>query len=206
MMMYFQEDEKSAAYGELLQPYVDVSALKMLEPYFDAASDMAAGAAWADIHTYLPDDLLVKVDVASMAFGLECRAPFLDVELMEWAARLPAAAKMPGGALKGLLKKAVAPLLPAEIIDRPKLGFGAPIEPWLRGDLFDLAEDVLTDPRAENRNLFQSGYAAKLLREHRNGIRLNHTRIWAMLMLELWFQTWIDPAESPTASSIKANQ
>lgn len=206
MMMFFQEGDKLAAYGEQLQPYAGISALNILEPYFQASSDMAVGAAWADIHTYLPDDLLVKVDVASMAFGLECRAPFLDVELMEWAARVPASAKMPGGALKGLLKKAVEPLLPAEIINRPKLGFGAPIEPWLKRDLFDLAEDVLTDPRAESRNLFRSGYAAKILKEHRDGVRLHHTRIWAMLMLELWFQTWIDPPVSPTAAPTKQNQ
>lgn len=206
MMMYFQQDDRRAAYGELLQPYAAVSSLNILEPYFQASSDMAVGAAWADIHTYLPDDLLVKVDVASMAFGLECRAPFLDVELMEWASRVPAAAKMPGGSLKGLLKKAVEPLLPAEIINRPKLGFGAPIEPWLKRDLFELAEEVLTDSRTENRNLFRPGYAATLLREHRDGIRLNHTRIWAMLILEFWFRTWIDPPVSPTAAPSKQNQ
>jgi asparagine synthase (glutamine-hydrolysing) len=169
----------------------------LLDPYFAAAGSMTEGASWADIHTYLPDDLLVKVDVASMAFGLECRAPFLDVDLIEWVSTLPIEVRLSGGELKGLLKEAVSPLLPESIIQRPKMGFGAPIDYWLRKEFFDMAHDVLTSEAARGRGLFKQGYAEALLEEHRTGKRLNHTRLWAMLMLELWFQMWIDPVDPP---------
>ena len=191
-MMFFQNSDKQDGYGAALRPYLANNTLDILDPYMNQACDMVSAAAWADIHTYLPDDLLVKVDVASMAYGLECRAPFLDVELMEWANGVPSSAKLQNGALKGLLKKAVAPLLPSEIIARPKMGFGAPVEIWLRGDFYELAQDILTSPRTEARGLFRAGYGRTLLEEHRSGKRLHHTRIWAMLMLELWFRTWID--------------
>jgi asparagine synthase (glutamine-hydrolysing) len=197
MMMYFQESDKAAGYGEGLQPLLRDSTLKLLDPYFAAAGSMTEGASWADIHTYLPDDLLVKVDVASMAFGLECRAPFLDVDLIEWVSTLPIEVRLSGGELKGLLKEAVSPLLPESIIQRPKMGFGAPIDYWLRKEFFDMAHDVLTSEAARGRGLFKQGYAEALLEEHRTGKRLNHTRLWAMLMLELWFQMWIDPVDPP---------
>lgn len=196
-MMYFQGSDKREGYGPALRPFLTLDTLDLLEPYFSEASGMVAGAAWADIHTYLPDDLMVKVDVASMASGLECRAPFLDVELMEWAARIPAATKLLDGALKGLLKTAVEPLLPAEVVRRPKMGFGAPIDHWLRDDLFEMAEEILEDPRAQARGLFKPGYARQLLEEHRTGKRHHHPRIWAMIMLELWHRAWIDPAAAP---------
>ncbi|MBA4338928.1 MAG: asparagine synthase (glutamine-hydrolyzing) [Hyphomonas sp.] len=197
MMMYFHDSDKEAGYGEMLRPWLGESSTGLLEPYFKQAHSMTAGAAWADIHTYLPDDLLVKVDVASMALGLECRAPFLDVELMEWASGLPLEVRLSEGELKGLLKEAVAPLLPDIIISRPKMGFGAPIDFWLRAEFFDMAGEILTGRPAADRGLFKPGYAEQLLREHRLGHRQNHTRLWAMIMLELWFQMWIDPLEFP---------
>lgn len=191
-MMFFHDADKREGYGPALAPYLGESTTSRLAPFFDQSPDMATGAAWADIHTYLPDDLLVKVDVASMAFGLEVRAPFLDVDLMEWASKIPAGMKLLNGELKGLLKKAVAPLLPDAIVHRPKMGFGAPVEGWLRGEFFAMARDLLTDSRTQSRGLFRRGYAEDLLEQHRSGRRLHHTRIWAMLMLELWFRAWID--------------
>jgi asparagine synthase (glutamine-hydrolysing) len=203
-MMYFQGTDKREGYGDALRPYLGESSPDLLDPYFAAAPDMVSGAAWADIHTYLPDDLLVKVDVASMAVGLECRAPFLDVDLMEWAAGVPASAKLVDGALKGLLKDAVARLLPTEIVRRPKMGFGAPIDIWLRHEFLAMAQEVLLDPRAEARGLFRPGYAQRLLSEHRAGYRHHHPRLWAMIMLELWFRVWIDPAAAPVERPIGA--
>lgn len=197
LMMYFQGFDKQTGYGHALAPMLSVDSLELVAGYLDAAPEMAAGAAWADIHTYLPDDLLVKVDVASMAVGLECRAPFLDVELMEWAARVPASTKLLNGALKGLLKEAVAPLLPHEILHRPKMGFGAPIDIWLRGELLELARSILTDTRTVERGLFREGYAEALLDEHAAGGHHHHTRLWAMIVLEIWFRTWIDPVSPP---------
>jgi len=101
--------------------------------------------------TYLPDDLMVKVDVASMAHGLETRSPLLDHVLLEWAARIPAEIRMAGGRTKALFKAAMAPYLPIEILRRKKMGFGCPIDQWLRHELKDLAYDTLLAPAARER-------------------------------------------------------
>ena len=110
-----------------------IPALDRLAPYFAGAEGLVTGANRADIHTYLPDDLMVKVDVASMAHGLETRSPLLDHVLLEWAARLPGEVKMAGGKTKALFKSAMAPLPAARtVIRRKKMGFGCPIDQWLR--------------------------------------------------------------------------
>lgn len=191
-IMYFLGADKESAYGDLMRPNLVNDSMSLLAPWLEAGPTLVEGAAYADQHSYLPDDILVKVDVASMAFGLEARAPLLDVELMEWVAALPASIKAPNGRLKGLLKDAVSPLLPPEIIDRRKMGFGVPIEQWLRGGFATYAREVLTSAEAEKRGLFRPEFTRQLLDEHTSGRRLHHTRIWAMLMLELWFVMWID--------------
>ncbi|HVY88750.1 MAG TPA: asparagine synthase (glutamine-hydrolyzing) [Hyphomonadaceae bacterium] len=197
-IMYFSEADKHEAYADRLRPWLKDDTLDLLAPYLDAAPTLMEGASWADLHSYLPDDILVKVDVASMAFGLEARAPFLDVEMMEWAARTPAAARAANGQLKSLLKDAVTGLVPDEVIKRPKMGFGAPLEVWLRGNFASFAREVLTSPAAQGRNLFRPDYVLRMLDEHQSGRRLHHLRLWALLMLELWFVMWIDgPGRKP---------
>ncbi len=194
---YFLEQDKLAGYGDRLRPYLPESSLDLIEPFFGATRSYVGGAAWADIHTYLPDDLLVKMDVASMAHGLECRSPFLDHKLMEWAAGIPVAQKLAGGTLKSILKTAMEPLLPREVLYRPKMGFGVPIDHWLRTEMKDLAYDTLLSRASTQRGLFRPDYVRSILDEHCNGTRHHHTRLWALLMLELWFRMWIDPAQSP---------
>jgi asparagine synthase (glutamine-hydrolysing) len=189
---FFGDREKRQGYGEALQPLLGNSALDLLAPYFAESEALLAGANRADIHTYLPDDLMVKVDVASMAHGLETRSPLLDHVLLEWAAQIPAAVKMAGGQTKALFKAAMAPYLPREILYRRKMGFGCPIDRWLRHELKELAHDTLLGPQARQRGLFRPEYVRGLLDEHCAGRRNHHTRLWALLMLELWFRTWID--------------
>ena len=196
-MAYFYEQDKVAGYDHNLRPFLGNSSLDLLEPYFQQSTSYVGGAAWADIHTYLPDDLLVKVDIASMAHGLEARSPLLDHELMEWAARIPSAQKMRGGITKSILKSALEPFLPKEILYRPKMGFGVPIDQWLKGELKEFAYDTLLSTQARQRGLITPAYVKTMLDEHCGGVRLHHTRLWALLMLELWFQMWIDPAEAP---------
>jgi len=194
---YFYEHDKLVGYDRHLRPFLGDSSLDLLEPYFQQSKSYVGGAAWADIHTYLPDDLLVKVDIASMAHGLEARSPLLDHRLMEWAARIPPAQKMEGGVTKSILKSAMEPFLPSEILYRPKMGFGVPIDEWLKGELKEFAYDTLLSTKAYQRGLITPAYVKTMLDEHCGGIRLHHTRLWALLMLELWFQMWIDPAEAP---------
>jgi asparagine synthase (glutamine-hydrolysing) len=196
-LTFFSEGDKDSAYGAAMQAARCGSALDLLDPYFAESKGLVDGANRADFHTYLPDDLLVKVDVASMAHGLEARSPLLDHELVEWAARLPAEVKMPGGKLKGLFKAAMAPFLPEPILRRRKMGFGIPIDQWFRNEIKDLAYDVLLSRSSRQRGLVRSEYMQDLLDEHCAGVRDHHTRLWALLMLELWFRTWIDGSQPP---------
>ena len=196
-MAYFYDHDKVAGYDRNLLPFLSSSSLDLLEPYFQRYNSYVGGAAWADIHTYLPDDLLVKVDIASMAHGLEARSPLLDHKLMEWAARIPSSQKMQWGVSKAILKSALEPYLPNEILYRPKMGFGVPIDEWLKGELKEFAYDTLLSTKARQRGLITPNYVKTMLDEHGAGTRQHHTRLWALLMLELWFQMWIDPVDAP---------
>jgi asparagine synthase (glutamine-hydrolysing) len=191
-IVFFADRDKEAGYGEAMRGQLGHSALDLLAPYFAAADGLVAGANWADLHTYLPDDLMVKVDVASMAHGLETRSPLLDHVLLEWAANIPAEVKMAGGRTKALFKRAMEPYLPREVIYRKKMGFGMPIDEWLRAELKPLAYDTLLSQPARERGVMRPDYVRRLLDEHCSGRRNHHTRLWALLMLELWFRMWID--------------
>ena len=204
LIAYFDDTMKRQVYGPALSPFLGQSQLDRLEPWLTATRSFPLAAAWADVHTYLPDDLLAKVDIASMASSIECRSPFLDHELMEWASRLPEAQRFPGSVPKGLLKSALEPHLPRELLYRPKMGFAAPIDGWIDGALRERIDDALLGARATARGLFNRPSVAALLRRHRAGERQGY-RIWALLMLELWFRQWIDPAdpfEEPAARRV----
>ena len=172
--------------------------ISMLTRAFDAASkrDPVTRAMVADVLTYLPADLLVKVDMASMAHSLECRGPFLDHRVVELAASLPIGRKLRlrKGRSKYILKRAFADLIPPAIRNRPKMGFGVPLDRWFRGDLKAELRGVLLDPIALNRGLFRPEAVTALLDEHIEGRRDNAYRLWALLMLELWFRHHIDPS------------
>ncbi|MGH7369342.1 MAG: asparagine synthetase B family protein, partial [Candidatus Methylomirabilaceae bacterium] len=147
-----------------------------------------------DVRTYLPNDLLVKVDITSMANSIEVRSPFLDHPLMEFAASLPASLKIRGLEKKYLVKQSMADLLPAEIMNRPKQGFSVPLERWFRHELRDMAWDVLLDPRSLARGYFKGDALKKMLDEHARGLRQRHHQLWSLLMLELWHRAFIDSA------------
>jgi asparagine synthase (glutamine-hydrolysing) len=145
-----------------------------------------------DTLSYLPDDLLVKVDVASMAHSLEVRSPFLDHTFMEFSAGLPDRYKLRGASSKYLLKKALRGRLPAEIIDRPKTGFGIPLAQWLRHDLREMIYEVLLDMSVGRRGYFRLEAVERLLDEHTSGGKNWGTQIWNLLMLELTFRRLTD--------------
>jgi asparagine synthase (glutamine-hydrolysing) len=204
-IVYFFEQDKDLGYGAALREQLADSSLSQLDRWFDEAPSFVAGAAWADIHTYLPDDLLVKVDIASMAHALEARSPFLDHVVMEWAAGIPASQKIAGGETKAILKSAMEPFLPQEILYRPKMGFGVPVDRWLRSELKEFAYDILLSDSARSRQLIRPEYVENLLDEHCEGARLHHTRLWGLLMLELWYRMWIDSASAPLTPPAEAN-
>lgn len=147
---------------------------------------------FVDVMSYLPDDLLVKVDIAAMAHSLEARSPFLDHKLMEFAAALPPHYKLNGLQSKYLLKKAFASLLPATVLHRKKMGFGVPIDRWLRKELKDITCQILLEKRSIERGLFKEQAVRMLIDEHLSKRTDNSYRIWTLLFLELWFRMFID--------------
>ncbi len=151
-----------------------------------AATDIVDRMLDVDTLTYLTDDLLAKMDIATMAHSLEGRSPLLDHEFMEFAASLQPADKLSGRSYKVGLKAAARGWVPDEILDAPKRGFRLPIHDWLRGDLRSYARDVLLDPAAIERGHFNRAYVERLLDEHADS-RADHSQgIWTLLMYELW--------------------
>jgi asparagine synthase (glutamine-hydrolysing) len=165
---------------------------------FAAASrrDPVTRAMAADLLTYLPGDLLVKVDLASMAHSLECRGPFLDHRVVELAMAMPIGRKLRlrNGRSKAILKQAFAESLPPAILNRPKMGFGVPVDRWFRGPLKDELRSVLLDPVSLNRGLFRREAIATLIDEHVQNKRDHAYKLWTLLILELWFRNHIDAA------------
>jgi asparagine synthase (glutamine-hydrolysing) len=152
---------------------------------------------FVDVMSYLPEDLLVKVDIASMAHSLEARSPFLDHKVMEFAASLPANLKLKGMETKFLLKDTLSDIVPKEILQRKKMGFGVPLDVWFRNDLKEMAYDVLLDQKSIERGYFRKEYVSKMLDEHVSKQYDHSYRIWALLFLELWHKMFIDGTLSP---------
>jgi len=141
--------------------------------------------------TYLPDDILAKVDRASMACGLEVRAPFLDAGLVETMQSLPAHYKYGRNQTKRILKAAAAGRLPAAILDRPKKGFGIPVARWLRGPLAGLLGSLLDRSRLKRQGLFNPDEVERRIGEHMAGVRDHRKPLWTLLMFQLWTERWI---------------
>ena len=143
---------------------------------------------FTDCITYLPGDILTKVDRASMAVGLEARVPLLDHRVVEFAWNTPMDLKYCNGEGKQILKKVLQRYIPNEMFDRPKKGFSVPIEEWLRGPLHEWTADVLNSDRLKREGIFQADPIQKMLREHSSGKRRWHHQLWNILM----FQSWLD--------------
>jgi len=191
----FNERQRAELYSEEF-----VAALPDSDPVQFLSGPMSAGShrgavtatSLADLVTYLPCDLMTKVDVASMAHGLECRQPFLDHRVVELALRMPAELKFRRGRGKRILTETFADLLPKEIRRRPKMGFGVPLDHWFRHELKDFSRDVLLDSRTLERGCFRREAVAKLLDDHQSA-RFDHAyRLWSLLVLELWQRQWCD--------------
>ncbi len=145
-----------------------------------------------DIESYLPYDLLVKVDITTMANSLEARSPFLDHEVMEFAARLPVEIKTRGRRLKYFLKRTFADLLPRENVNRRKMGFGVPVGQWFRGPLKELLNDALISRSSVTRRYFREDEIKRLINEHLESRADYSFQLWNLLMLELWYREFIE--------------
>jgi asparagine synthase (glutamine-hydrolysing) len=157
---------------------------------------------YLDYNTYLPGDINTKVDRASMAHSLETREPLMDHPLVEWAARLPSSLKLAGGEGKLVLKKAMEPLLPEDVLYRPKMGFAVPLADWFRGPLSGDVQRMLQGETLRATGLFDAAMLARIGDEHRSGRRDRSATIWALLMFERFVRRSLeadDPAMSPSA-------
>ena len=157
-----------------------------------ADGDPVDGAFRVDLAAYLPDDLLAMADRMSMASSLEVRAPFCDHRLIEESLRLSPRVKMPGGRLKGLLKRAFAGVLPDEILTHRKQGFMIPLGDWLRRDLRPALDELLAPDCVRARGLFEVDAVETLKREHLEGVRTHADRLWTLMMLEQWMREYLD--------------
>ena len=152
--------------------------------------DAVTAVSLADLLTYLPCDLMTKVDTASMAFGLECRQPFLDHRVVELAARMPVGVKFRRGRGKRILLETFADLLPPPIRRRRKMGFGVPLDHWFRHEMRDFAREVLFDPQTQSRGFFRPQAVQQLFEDHVSGRADHSQRLWSLLVLELWQREW----------------
>lgn len=194
-MSVFNRDAKRELYTpEFARKVESQNASAHLDKWFAGAN--GAGildtTLLTDQMTYLPNDLLVKVDIASMAVSLEARSPFLDHKVIEFAASLPENLKMRRFETKSLLKKVAARLVPREVIYRRKMGFGVPVGNWFRGEMKDFVRGVLLSEKSLNRGIVKREMMEKYVNEHTNAERDHAFQIWTLLMLELWFQRFID--------------
>jgi asparagine synthase (glutamine-hydrolysing) len=144
-----------------------------------------------DMNFYMAEDILTKVDRASMAVSLEVRAPFLDPRVAQFAASLPLEYKLKGKKGKYILKKAIEPLLPKSILERPKKGFGIPIAEWLKGRLNPLMHDLLAPERLKDQGLFNEKFVSKLISEHEKNIASHHKQLWTLLVFQLWHDKFL---------------
>jgi asparagine synthase (glutamine-hydrolysing) len=156
------------------------------------SADPIDRAMYVDVRTYMVDDVLTKVDRMSMAVSLETREPLLDHKLLEYAATVPSSLKLRHGTTKYLLRRLLQRRLPPSILERPKQGFAAPIGKWLAGPLRALGEDVLFGGRLAGRGIFHEGELRRLWDDHSTGRGEHRHRLWAVIMLELWFRQFID--------------
>lgn len=169
----------------------------------DPSLSPLASMTTTDLTTYLPDDILVKVDRASMAVSLEVRTPFLDPRLVEWAVRLPVSFKVRDGVAKWLLRRVLHRHVPPALVERPKMGFGVPMGAWLRGPLREWAEDLMDPQRLRREGFLSAPQVRKEWSDHISGKADRHSPLWAVLMFQAWLEKERDlaPRARPDAAA-----
>ena len=201
-MSYFHtEAKKRICTPEFLESASPLSTSDWFEELMESggAQNPADSAMSVDVRSYLPNDLLVKMDITSMANSLEARSPFLDQDVMEFAARLPMKMKVRHRSRKDVLKKAFADLLPPENVNRPKMGFGVPVGSWFRGPLRELLADTLLSEQSKQRGYFRPEEVQRLVSEHLEEKEDHSARLWSLVMLEMWHREVVEGVREPLA-------
>jgi asparagine synthase (glutamine-hydrolysing) len=166
--------------------YVAQTQFQVTEP----EDQWVAAMGTTDAATYLPDDIMVKVDRAAMAVSLESRAPFLDHRVFEFAATLPMRYRLDGTNGKVILKELLFSMVPRQLVDRPKVGFGVPLAQWLRGPLREWASELLAPSALARHNLVDAQRVGRMWRDHLEGRGNLHYALWNVLMLQAWCERW----------------
>lgn len=192
--------DSGALYRRIVSLWPDPKALvlggseatgRLWEPNLTKALEQAIEAPqFLDTLTYLPDDILTKVDRASMAVALEARVPLIDYRVVEFAWRLPMSMKVRDGHGKWILRQVLDRYVPRQLIDRPKMGFGVPLGEWLRGPLRDWAEDLLSESQLSQQGLLRVELVRRAWQEHISGRQERASQLWAVLMLQSWMRVW----------------
>lgn len=193
---YFDNKSKNDLYTDSFKEKIgniDSNDLITEKFYESNTMDKLDQTLYADFSSYLPDDLMVKVDMASMLVALEGRSPFLDQEMLEMTAKIPFSLKLKGrNDKKYILKEALRDFIPNEVMFRPKMGFGVPLEYWFKKDLALYTNSILLSKNAINRGMFDKNYIEAMLKNH-SDTKVNYSsKIWALLTLELWFREYFD--------------
>jgi asparagine synthase (glutamine-hydrolysing) len=153
--------------------------------------DILSSMMLLDLKTYLPDDILVKVDRATLSVALEGREPFLDHRIVEWTSQLPVEFKYKNGVSKYLLRKVLYKYIPKELVERPKQGFGAPIYEWFKKELRELYMEYLDGKRIKKEGLFNHLEVKKLLEDYLFDREVYHNKLWILFMFEIWREIWM---------------
>lgn len=178
---------------DVLENFYPRSTDFMKELFLEARGlDSVDSCLYTDIHSYLPNDLLVKMDIASMANSLEVRSPFLDHHLMEFAARLPSQMKLRRLQTKYILKKTFEHLVPRDNLYRRKQGFGVPVGRWFRGEMKNFLKDIVLSSQAASRGYFRPGIIERMVKDHTEERKDYTQHLWGALILELWHRQFID--------------
>jgi asparagine synthase (glutamine-hydrolysing) len=201
----FNEMERKSLYtDEFLKEVCEKDPLDYLIQKYEEADteDPLEKLLFLDMTTYLPEDLLVKIDIATMANSLEARLPFLDHEFIEEVARIPSHFKLKGSTAKYILKKTYFDFLPKAILKRKKMGFGLPLSKWFRKELRDYSREILLEPKTIERGYFKREGIEQLLNDHFS-LRYDHSaKIWALLFLEIWFRVFMDKRGEFTSANV----
>jgi asparagine synthase (glutamine-hydrolysing) len=200
-MMFMNQSDKDALYRfDLAHELNGSSPEALLAAHFDEAAEFGplAQQQYVDVKTYLVEDILTKVDRMSMAVSLEARVPLLDHRIVEFALNLAPKMKVDGSQTKVILRRAMADLLPREVLDKPKEGFSIPLKHWLRQDLRPLMMDLLAPDTLHRRGYFRPSCVGKWIEEH-EARRANHShRLWALMVFELWHRKVLEETQLPS--------
>jgi len=172
---------------------MDYDSIEVFRRHYQNAGsdDPLSRAQYVDFKTYLVDDILTKVDRASMANSLEVRVPILDHKFVELVAQIPSNLKLNGKTSKYIFKKAASRLLPDSILNRKKMGFSIPVGEWLKKELRPLVHDTILSKKFEERSLFDTRYVHWLWKQHTSGMRDFTQPLWALLSFELWARKFL---------------